>query len=796
MIEDPRKQCMELRLRLYENGYTPLPNKNKMCLLPGWNTLEITPELIQSREWNRSAQRRDTGLRCGDIIAIDWDINDAALLTAVIDGIVAAGIIPRSDFVRVGKAPREMWIFRTHEKIGKRTTGFFAPKDAEEGFKPHQVEILGRGCQIAAYGMRDPETWYTWPKLDLLDHKYMDLPEITMAQVEAIKTKAVEIFEAEGLVRKSSEAGAEDGYTTLRDLTPEMTFDVKDMGVLPLSEIEAYLRKAPPETVLRCRVETLRPGTSGSWAGMISITEQGDVCVSDHGSYTTHFYEELADDLVANALGKVLLEKFGAAPAAIFQRQEAPPVEPSTDPLAGMEMHPSFGFDDNLEAALKRYAYVLEYDTIADAVTNKPDTSATHFKNAIAQYYQSNAGQRGGVQITTLYDIWMREPRRNNVKTFAMRPDMPYPFFEEDGVKYFNTYRPHDLPVNGDASVGLGLLDALLPIESERDYFKQWMAYKVQHPETRGPGIIMVANDTFGTGRGTLVEIIKDMFAPHLTRIVDFDTLTGKGTQGQYNEWLSDAVLVAVNEAQEVGSTGSKWQNRQNAYEHLKNIVDPGHHDVYIKRKGLGNYQGKTYASILVMTNHMDSVILPKGDRRFAILENGTVSDPAYWEMVHAWRKKPENIGAMRQWFLEYNVGDYKPYAPPPMTHAKHDMVDAGESVLDKAVNHIFANMKGPLLVRDQLLIALEDYIADHSIEPPDEWRKSIDRIFTRRTRSIVDGLVRVMYEGKYRFARLLERREFKVYENEALMLTDILLNGPISRQVQTGGSVVSFPKR
>lgn len=158
MITDARKQCMELRLRLYDNGFTPLPNKNKMCLLPEWTTLDIDRDMIQSREWNRSAKRRDTGLRCGDIVAIDWDINDADLIAAVMDGIIAAGIVQQSDFVRIGKAPREMWIFRTHEKIGKRTTGFFAPKDAEEGFKPHQVEILGKGCQIAAYGMRDPET--------------------------------------------------------------------------------------------------------------------------------------------------------------------------------------------------------------------------------------------------------------------------------------------------------------------------------------------------------------------------------------------------------------------------------------------------------------------------------------------------------------------------------------------------------------------------------------------------------------------------------------------------------------
>jgi len=796
MITDVRKQCTELRLRLYDNGFTPLPNKNKMCLLPEWTTVEIDRETIQSREWNRSAQRRDTGLRCGDIIAIDWDINDADLIATVMNGVVAAGIVQRSDFVRVGKAPREMWIFRTHDKIGKRTTGFFAPGDAEEGFKPHQVEILGKGCQIAAYGMRDAETWYTWPKLDLIDHKYMDLPEITMAQVEAVKDKAVELFFAAGLVRKSSEAGSEDGYNTAHNLTPDMVFDVKDLGALPLKDIETYLRRSPPDTVLRCRVDVLRPGTSGSWAGMISITESGDLCVSDHGSYTTHFYAEDSGESSAAELGKILLEKFGSAPASMFV-PAVPEVDEDAvfDPIAGLEMDPTDLFDTNVEIAFRRYAYVQDHDTVADALINKADISVAHFKNAVAQFYQSTPGQRGGQQITPLHEVWMRSPQRKNVKSFAMRPDMPYPFYTEEGHEYFNTYRPHTLPVDGDASVGLELLRVLLPISTELHYFMQWLAYKLRHPETRGPGIIMVASDTYGTGRGTLIEIIREMFAAHLTRIIDFDTLTGKGTQGQYNEWLADALLVAVNEAQEANNT-SKWQVRQNAYEHLKNIVDPGHHDVYVKRKGLGNYQGKTYASILVMTNHMDSVVLPANDRRFAIMENGSLQSPDYWAKVHEWRKKPENIGALRDYLMTYDIADYNPFTAPPMTHAKHDMVDAGESALDKAVDYVLGNMKGALLTREQLELALEDYMSDYSADFPEEWRRSVEKIFNRRTRSIMKGIDRLMIDGKFRFIRLLQRRDFKVYENADEMLAELMLNGPVTRQVQSGGSVVSFPQR
>lgn len=794
MITDVRKQCTELRLKLFENGYYPLPNKNKMCLLPDWSTIEITAEMIQSRAWTRSNSRRDTGLRCGEIIAIDWDINEASLIDDVILAITDAGIIETSEFVRIGKVPREMWIFRTHEKIGKRTTGFFAPKDAAEDFKPHQVEILGRGCQIAAYGMRDANTWYAWPEKNLIDHKYMELPEITLAQVEAVKNKAIEVFEAKGLVRKSSEGGTDEGYTVAHDLTPDMQFDVKDLGVVTLAELETHLRNSPKETVLRCRVDTLRPGTSGSWAGMASITEQGDLCLSDHGSYTAHFFEEEDDDIAVEKLGAALAEKFGSEPASLFTRRQQPHTA-SIEPLEGLVMDPLQDLDTNIEIALRRFAYVLDHDTIADALLNKPDISVQHFKNAVAQFYRAVPGQRGGVQMTLLHELWMRSDKRQNVKTFGMRPDKAYPFYEEDGDTHFNTYRPRELPTGGDASVGFELLRNLLPIDEERVYFTQWLAYKLLHPEVRGPGIIMVANDTFGTGRGTLIKIIQAMFAPHLSRTIDFETLTGKGTQGQYNEWLADALLVAVNEAQEANNT-SKWQVRQNAYEHLKNIVDPGHHDIYIKRKGLGNYQGRTYASVLVMTNHMDSMVLPQNDRRFAILENGAIQSQEYWDRVHAWRNDPKNIGAFVAALRLTDISEYKPFVAPPMTHAKRDMVDAGESALDKAVEYVIGGFEGPLLAREQLLLALENYKADYNVEFPDEWRKSVDKIFSRRTRTMPGKIDRVMAEGKYHFVRLLDRASTKVYASEDEMLRDLLINGHLARQVQTGGTVVSFQKR
>ncbi|MFA5898854.1 MAG: bifunctional DNA primase/polymerase, partial [Hyphomicrobium sp.] len=236
MTFDAHADRSALRLRLYDNGFTPLANSKKMCLIPEWSTIKVTPELIRSAQWARSKKFLDTGIRCGDVIALDWDIDDKDLLNDLLDEVVGKGVLPESPFVRIGMPPRELWVYRTAEKIGKRTTGHFMPPNPPEDHKGFAVEILGSGCQFAAYGQRDANTAYAWPVESLVDHQYMDLPEITKTQADAVKDFAIAFFEQRGLERRSPAGGTDSGYTHAYDLTPDMVFDVHDMGEMSVAE--------------------------------------------------------------------------------------------------------------------------------------------------------------------------------------------------------------------------------------------------------------------------------------------------------------------------------------------------------------------------------------------------------------------------------------------------------------------------------------------------------------------------------------------------------------------------------
>ncbi len=777
MTFNPRQDRTPLRLRLYENGFVPLANKSKLCLIKEWSTLKVTPEIIQSKQWARSHSFLDTGIRCGDVIALDFDVDDGDLLNDMLDAVINQGLVDESLFVRVGRPPRELWVYRTKDKIGKRTTGHFLPPDSPEGFAGYAVEILGAGCQFAAYGQRDENTAYQWPEQSLVDYQYMDLPLITLKQVEALKDFCEAFFASHGLTRASAAGGTDGGYTHVYDLTPEMVFDVKDQGSMTVDEIAEALA-ANPDDVWRCTVNALRP-TQGSWAGMVSLVN-GAVCISDHGTYTSHF--PLADDVGASLakLGALLAERF--------------PPTPTPEP-ADLKLSTADPFDDNLVKALKRYVQVESDAMVCDTEQGFMVVTARQFRDNMRPFLEVRQGPAGGEQKVFLADLWFEHSARLTVKDMQMRPDQAGKLiFVNDTALHLNTYSPPAHPPGGDARLGLQLIESLLPDPAERKFFTQWLSYKLQHPEIPGPAVVMVAKD-FGTGRGTLIDLMSALFGSKYVKRIQFNTLTGKGSQSQYNEWMTDSLIIAVDEATETDASTTRWQARTNAYEHLKMLIDPNTRSLHINRKGVRNSEEKTYASFFIATNHSDAFVLPADDRRIAILTNGPAAAADFWGDVRQWMAVPANVGALARELLAVDLAGYNPFVAPPMTAAKADMVDAGTSDLDRAAAAVLAKPLGALMVKEQFLLLIEGVMLTEGYEFPEDWQRTAERIFSKKSRRLL-GPDRHMVEGKMRSVRLVGACAPEILQSLGTMIEEISRNGPTSRPIKSAGSVVNFQRK
>ena len=84
--------------------------------------------------------------------------------------------------------------------------------------------------------------------------------------------------------------------------------------------------------------------------------------------------------------------------------------------------------------------------------------------------------------------------------------------------------------------------------------------------------VIMVAEE-FGSGRGTLFDILELLFGQTYVVPCAFAELTGKSAMARFNARMADALIAVVNEA--VDEDGHQQAQRRLAYEALKNAIDP-----------------------------------------------------------------------------------------------------------------------------------------------------------------------------------------------------------------------------
>jgi hypothetical protein len=162
----------DIRLRLIENGYLPIPVNGKRPRISGWSKIVANPASVSA--WERGyADHLNTGMLCGNVVAIDVDVTDEAVATRLADLVRGLPDGERAP-CRVGRAPKALYIFRATEPREKAST----PVYIVDGHKC-QIEVLGRGQQFVAFGIHpDTAKPYEWIGASPLDLKFEELPLI------------------------------------------------------------------------------------------------------------------------------------------------------------------------------------------------------------------------------------------------------------------------------------------------------------------------------------------------------------------------------------------------------------------------------------------------------------------------------------------------------------------------------------------------------------------------------------------------------------------------------------------
>src|SRR4029077_4230534 len=209
-------------------------------------------------------------------------------------------------------------------------------------------------------------------------------------------------------------------------------------------------------------------------------------------------------------------------------------------------------FPAALDWLLVNYAYTADAfmgkGGVISLVDGKFSTIAS-LRGFMQPYTIVTEGPRGGLQKAPVVDAWMTHPLRAHIDAVQSRSDKPRPTYTEDGLTVYNRYWPPAHPKSGgEIATFESFFARLVPDEVERTWCWNYFPHKTRKPWVPMVAIIMVAEE-FGTGRGTLFDILELVFGEDYVVPCKFGELTGKAPGAHFNDRLANALIVCVKEA-------------------------------------------------------------------------------------------------------------------------------------------------------------------------------------------------------------------------------------------------------
>lgn len=748
-----------LRKTLLSNGYIPLPLAAKGVFIKGWSRADVDESWLARHA--RIARYTNTGLRCDNLIAFDIDVLDEALADEC-EAIVEAEL-GETDLCRIGRWPKRLLLYRLQGEMGRSArTGKYGG---------HMVELLhGNGRQFVAYGIH-PGTGepYEWEAGSPADTPLENLTSVSAERALEVLDRIDDCLDSTGLPleRRAYARGAHGAQAW--DLAPDTIVEYEDTRVA-WGELRGQL-------------------TEEGGFGNLHRPEYGDW----GDSSAVHFYlshgtlEPCAHDFVHDCT------HWESTYRPDFKALLPPPPARSSNRF----VHPDI-------ADLAENCVILRDQTVRRL--NRPHRSypLTGFVRSYQhlQVPDPNPPANNPNKMIPFTRQWEQAADTLKADYAALRPDRPDDrIITEGGERILNTFRwPDHADASGEVDTFYEFCQHLLPKQTDRDIFLNWLAHKVACPGDRMHGMVMIAPNQ-GTGRGTMVQIFERIFGEPYIKSARLSEITGHGSQSAYNDYLADSLIVNVEEALERRPDQTLWAARRESYEHIKTILNPVATSLRIRRKYGTNSEERIFSSLFITSNHRDALAIEADDRRLIVLDNTDVRlveapDDLYGR-IQAWKNVPANIGALVDAMRERALAShYDAFGVPPMTYAKERMIDAGQSDIDWIWSLFAEQCPGDIVTPAQWRSFVQRSRAELDVDLPPVGApldRAITAVISTRARRI-DTLPK---SGQIKIKGTLVRpwviRNFELWcecERRDLVTGEIEKNGP------AGHTVVEFPNR
>lgn len=413
-----------------------------------------------------------------------------------------------------------------------------------------------------------------------------------------------------------------------------------------------------------------------------------------------------------------------------------------------------------------RYAYVGMDMRVADMIQR---VSGGEWIWDFAAWAKRNPGRvaaSGEKNKVKVADAFVASRDTRHVDYTAYRPvsrASDVGIIDIKGQAVLNTYVPPNWKETDEApQVFLDHMDYLIPAAEEREIFLNWLACKIQQPDKCSYGVIMVAEDAYGTGRSWIKDMLTRALQGHVNT-AKLPQLYGKGTSAEqtYNDWQACCQYLIVEEAKDSGLTRDDFYH---GYETFKDHVDPKvSEDIRINPKFGRTRHENIYFNALIFTNHADAMVLPSNCRRTYVITNPSDrKDYTYYERLTG-SLQTQEPRRLYWWLMRRDVSGYDRIYPP-MTPAKGRMIEDTRAPSDAISEWILESHAPDLVTKNSLKIAVVMAARDLDFDKIMREPGAVTKILWRKLKSLrpedAKNGARFMIDGKQTEIRAIRNQE------------------------------------
>ena len=233
-------------------------------------------------------------------------------------------------------------------------------------------------------------------------------------------------------------------------------------------------------------------------------------------------------------------------------------------------------------------------------------------------------------------------------------------------------------PEQGDVEPFKDLLKYLCPDIAIRKWFKQWLAYPIQHPGAKMYTAVLLCSIQQGTGKTFLGTIISDIYGENAI------TIGQNELEASFNSWAKCRQFVLGEEI-----TGS---DRPKDAAKLKALITQ--REVLIDEKYLDISVFKDHTNFLFTSNNVTALKLETEDRRICVIDViGDKPDDAFFAKIDNWYRNENGVSHLFHYLLHnVDTDDFNPRAAAPHTSAKQQMTELGFTDCEILVSELLKN--------------------------------------------------------------------------------------------------------